>query len=99
MFLLDDLMGQACVALGCDEINFVKLDVEGVEHAAITAYAVSALKRIRNLSMEYHPNGNKAALFEVLACAGPYCKNDLPVYENSGVARFARAVSRPAPHN
>ena len=91
---MDDLVIRACQTFGCDEIDFVKLDIEGVEHTAITEAAVPALRRIRNLSMEYHPNGSKAALFQVLASAGLHCIADIPIHANSGVARFARNRSR-----
>src|SRR5262249_10782252 len=65
VFSIEDLIARACEAFGREELDFVKLDVEGIEHAALSSASVNALRRIRALNLEYHPNGSKAKLFRV----------------------------------
>jgi FkbM family methyltransferase len=85
---LTDLVEMSCSILGCERIDFVKMDIEGAEHMAITNETMSALSRIQRLGMEYHPNGSKAKLFRLLERAGLDCKQDRPTSANSGVADF-----------
>jgi len=87
---LDELTSRACASLGTDVIDFVKMDVEGAEHEAVAAAPAAALRRIGALAMEYHPNGDREALFRALASGGLRLLHDRRIGPAAGVAHFGR---------
>jgi FkbM family methyltransferase len=85
----DQLIDAACSTWGVEQIDFLKMDVEGAEYEAMAAASPQAMKRVRALGMEYHPNGSKAALFEDLARGGLKLVHDRDLGGN-GIAHFSR---------
>lgn len=75
---------------GLDQVDLLKMDIEGGEHEVIPATPPEVLRRAAALAMEYHPNGAKAALFSRLRDAGFSLTHDAPNGLNSGVAHFRR---------
>jgi FkbM family methyltransferase len=71
-------------------IDFLKIDVEGAEYEFLLGLPAGTLADVRAVGMEYHPNGDKAALFTALSGHGLACVADAPAGANSGVAHFAR---------
>lgn len=86
----DELIERASADLSVEEIDFVKMDVEGAEHEAIAAASPAALRRVRALAMEYHPNGDKATLFGKLRDVGLRLTHDRVIGPRAGVAHFTR---------
>ena len=93
---LADAVDRACAALGVDELDFVKMDIEGAEHEAVGAAPAEAFARIRVLGIEYHGNRPKAGLFAALEAAGMRLREDRVEGQDLGVAHFVRAAA-PAP--
>jgi FkbM family methyltransferase len=76
--------------LGTNKIDLVKMDIEGRDHEWLPNIDPHILDPVGMWQMEYHPNGTKKSLFQVLESAGFYCSKDLEVGSNSGVAHFER---------
>lgn len=87
---LAELLSRACSELQTEQIDFVKIDIEGSEHTAILATPLDAFKCIRRLGMEYHPNLPKEPTFEHLSAAGFWLESDQQFGINVGVAHFQR---------
>ncbi len=85
---LEEVLERACEAFGTKTIDFVKIDIEGAEHETILATSPAALKRIRFLGMEYHPNRPKANLFDHLISAGFCLQHDRVIGTDVGVCHF-----------
>jgi FkbM family methyltransferase len=75
---------------GLDQVDLLKMDVEGGEHEIILATSPELLRHCDAIALEYHPNGSKADLFGRLFDAGFALVRDVPNGLNSGVARFRR---------
>jgi FkbM family methyltransferase len=75
---------------GTDQIDLVKMDIEGGEHEWLPEIPASTLQSIRAWQMEYHPNGSKPALFKSLEIAGFNCVKDYIIGPDCGVAHFER---------
>jgi FkbM family methyltransferase len=75
---------------GLEEVDLLKMDIEGGEHEVIPATPPEVLRRAATLAMEYHPNGSKDELFSRLKGAGFALVHDAPAGLNSGVAHFRR---------
>lgn len=88
---LGDLIASACELLGATVIDFLKMDVEGAEHEALHAASAEAMQRVQMIALEYHPNGDKAALFERLRLLGFELADDRPIGVAAGVAHWRRA--------
>ena len=71
-------------------VDLLKMDIEGAEHEVFPATPPAALKPVRAIALEYHPNGSKAHLFESLAAAGYRLVRDVQFLPDSGVAHFVR---------
>jgi len=87
---LEEALERACAAFGTETVDFVKMDIEGAEHETILATSPAALRRIRCLGMEYHPNQPKAPLFDHLIAAGFDLQHDWVIGRDVGVAHFHR---------
>ncbi len=87
---LEELLQRACTELQTNLIDFVKIDIEGGEHAAIQATPLDAFKCVYRLGMEYHPNQPKEPTFERLLAAGFRLESDQQFGTNVGVAHFRR---------
>jgi FkbM family methyltransferase len=90
VFSFQQLLENVCAELQTEEIDFVKLDVEGGEHETLLASPPHVLRRIRRLGMEYHPNRPKGPLFDHLTGIGFQLEQDQKFGQNVGVAHFAR---------
>lgn len=71
-------------------IDFLKIDVEGAEHEFVHGLPDGSLADVHEVGMEYHPNGDKAALFAALAGHGLIPVRDCVFGPNVGVAHFRR---------
>jgi FkbM family methyltransferase len=87
---LEQLLSDACRQLQREDLDFVKIDVEGGEHESILAASPACLQRMRRLGMEYHPTHPKGRLFEHLASAGFLLEHDRVLGPDVGVAHFRR---------
>jgi len=84
-----DLMNRARAELGCDQIDLVKLDVEGTEYDVFIGIDPRQLAAVKELQLEYH-HGPKAALFEAISGAGFRLASDVRYASDQGVAHFRR---------
>lgn len=73
-----------------DDVDLLKVDIEGGEHEAFRDVAAETVKRVKRISLEYHPNGEKEDLFANLARVGFRLLRDEVAGRNSGVAEFSR---------
>ena len=73
-----------------NEIDFMKMDIEGSEHEVIMSTEPEVLRHIRRIALEYHPNQPKRPLLDYIQAAGFRLIDDLPVGTDSGVASFER---------
>ena len=71
-----------------NDIDLMKMDIEGSEHEVIRSTAPEVLRRIRRIALEYHPNEPKGPLFEHLHEAGFDLIDDLVIGKDVGVASF-----------
>lgn len=71
-------------------IDLFKMDIEGSEYEVLFGAENLDLDPIHVFSLEYHPNGQRSELFQLLQGSGFQLKYDLRVSENSGVAWFDR---------
>jgi FkbM family methyltransferase len=78
---------------GLREVDLFKMDIEGGEHEVIAGTTPETLRKMRRISLEYHPNGRKTELFGRIFDAGFEMLRDLPVAPDSGVAEFSRRDS------
>ena len=76
-----------------DKIDLLKMDIEGGEHEVLPITSKELFSRIENLTFEYHPNGSRHRMFELLRTMGFHLVYDLRNYENSGTAWFSRTVT------
>jgi FkbM family methyltransferase len=90
---LEEILRRACAEFRAESIDFLKMDIEGAEHEAVVAAPLSALKVIRHLGMEYHPNQPKEKLFRHLIAAGLSLQHDRILGPDVGVAHFCRLDS------
>lgn len=86
------LLAQAQSHAGDRPIDFLKIDVEGAEHEILTGLAPGSLDGVKKLGIEYHPNGDKQALFSAITKQGLTCIDDKPFGANVGVAHFCRLI-------
>jgi len=56
--------------IGWDEADFVKIDIEGSEYDSLLASPREVLRRMKRISMEYHPDPRKQQLIDHLQNAG-----------------------------
>ncbi len=87
---LHELLEYTLSKFTTEQIDIVKLDIEGGEHEWLPEIPASTLQCIRSWQMEYHPNGSKQELFQALERAGFICVRDSVMGLNSGVAYFQR---------
>lgn len=78
---------------GLDRVDLLKMDIEGGEHEVLHTTPPAVLRRVTCLALEYHPNGSKTALFQVLLASGFELRHDAPVAPDSGVAHFVRPAA------
>lgn len=71
-----------------ERIDLLKLDIEGSEYEVIESTPPEFLRRIREIVMEYHPNGSKHTLFGKLADAGFEVVRDSPSPGGYGLAHL-----------
>lgn len=72
-----------------DEIDFLKVDIEGAEYALFEKTPNKILEKVKRIGLEYHSNGCKDALFTRLADAG-FQVGRYPKKGSSGVVEFIR---------
>ncbi len=72
-------------------IDMVKLDVEGAEYTIITSGAANCLRRVKRMTMEFHPNGSIQDLLGPLAHKGLSCISIRDDGDAYGIASFERA--------
>jgi FkbM family methyltransferase len=87
---LAELIEYVQVNLETDQIDLVKMDIEGAEHEFLPGIPAETLQAIQAWQMEYHPNGSKQLLFKALENAGFNCIEDKVISCNCGVAHFKR---------
>lgn len=73
-----------------EEIDLLKIDIEGGEHEVFHNSDDQTLKKIKHIAMEYHPNESKSALFDRLEKANFKLTHDFSISAQSGVAYFSR---------
>ena len=74
-------------------IDLLKIDVEGAEHEVLPTTSGDVYQKIENICLEYHPNGSRQKLFELLESQSFQLVYDLRNSENSGVAWFKKKVA------
>lgn len=74
---------------GLDEIDLLKVDIEGAEYELVRDTPISALRKMRRIGLEYHRNGNPGDIFEKLKSAG-FRIGRYPKKGASGVVEFIR---------
>jgi hypothetical protein len=84
------LLARVRSELRVDEIDLVKMDIEGAEHAVIPDLLPDSFQGIGAWQMEYHWTQPKGPLFAALQRAGLRCVEDQIYVEDQGVARFER---------
>jgi FkbM family methyltransferase len=87
---LEELIQYVRFNLGVEQIDLIKMDIEGGEHEFMPEIATDTLQDIQALQMEYHPNGSKQILFNSLEKAGLNCTEDRSICLNCGIAHFKR---------
>jgi FkbM family methyltransferase len=87
---LAELITYVQANLGIEQIDLVKMDIEGSEHEFLPEIPAETLQSIQAWQMEYHPNGSKQLLFKALEKAGFNCIEDKVIGCNCGVAHFKR---------
>jgi hypothetical protein len=85
------LLARVRSELRVDEIDLVKMDIEGAEHAVIPDLPTDSFQGIHAWQMEYHRTQPKRRLFAALERAGLRCVDDQVYADDQGVARFERA--------
>lgn len=91
---LGELLDRVRSELGVDEIDLIKMDVEGTEHEILPDLSSDVLSGVTGWQMEYHPSKPKQPLFAALERAGLQCISDIQAGgPNGGVAHFERALS------
>jgi FkbM family methyltransferase len=88
---LGEALEEARRVMGTQQIDLVKMDIEGAEHSFLQDVTPHTLAGISAWQMEYHPNGPKQSLFQALDRAGLRLRHDQIDCENGGVAHFTRA--------
>ena len=73
-----------------DDIDLMKMDIEGSEHEVISSTAPEILRHIRRIALEYHPNQPKRPLLDYIQAAGYRLTADVLMGADSGVASFER---------
>jgi FkbM family methyltransferase len=76
---------------GLDQVDLLKIDIEGSEHEVFLNTPDEVLKTIRNIGMEYHDNAPKSRLFGRLSEAGFQLVHDEVFQPDHGIAHFRRA--------
>ena len=76
--------------IGKDEIDFLKIDIEGGEHEVFHSSTTETLRRIKYIAMEYHPDASKSDLFNKITQAQFKLTHDYAISSASGVAYFKR---------
>jgi hypothetical protein len=71
-----------------DEVDLLKIDIEGGEYKSLLTADIPTLRRIRRIALEYHP-GPKQDLFDHLSKAFS-CELDRPDGNGYGIAAFHR---------
>ncbi len=87
---LPELLNYVSKNFGDQQIDLVKMDIEGGEHEWLPELPAHTLHNIRLWEMEYHPSGSKQVLFQALERAGLYCIKDIIIGADCGVAYFER---------
>ena len=71
-----------------DEVDLLKIDIEGGEYKSLLTADIPTLRRIRRIALEYHP-GPKQDLFDHLSKVFS-CELDRPDGNGYGIAAFHR---------
>jgi FkbM family methyltransferase len=71
-------------------VDLLKVDIEGGEHRAFPAVPKDVWKKIDRVALEYHPDGPKQNLFNILLNEGFHLELDDIAGPDSGVARFSK---------
>ncbi len=79
-------------------VDLLKLDTEGAEYETLPAASAATLKCIRRIEMEYHPGGNREALFRHLVQHGFVLESarDDAGAPGYGMAKLSRVQEREA---
>ncbi len=85
-----ELLSRVRSQLGIDEIDLVKMDIEGAEHDVFPDMSTEEFRGIRAWQMEYHNVKSKVPLFAALERSGLRCQRDTVYAEDQGVAHFTR---------
>ncbi|NQT12776.1 MAG: FkbM family methyltransferase [Planctomycetes bacterium] len=88
---LGEMIERARESFASDQIDLVKMDVEGAEHEILQAASPGDLSAVRQWQMEYHPRGPKHRVFGALARGGMKCVKDVRLGPDYGVAHFRRS--------
>jgi FkbM family methyltransferase len=83
---LSSLLGR----IGVDEVDMLKMDIEGSEHTALLHAEPGVLARCKRISVEYHEIAPKGPLFDHMKAAGFVLRHDRVLGDNYGVAEFVR---------
>lgn len=77
-------------AEGIEQVDLLKIDVEGEEHPLLLNTPDEVLARVGALAMEYHPRAPKGPLFDRLVASGFRLEDDRPIGPACGIAHFRR---------
>ena len=83
---LEDVLNEERI----DDVDLLKIDIEGGEHEVLAATPRSVFRRCRTIAMEYHPNGSKEELLRRVVGCGFAVTSDVAVAPDSGVAHLTR---------
>lgn len=78
--------------IGKDEVDMLKIDIEGGEHEVFMSSTPETLQRIKYIAMEYHPKAPKQPLFDKITSSNFELTFDYKISEASGVAYFKRGA-------
>lgn len=76
--------------LGWNDVDFLKMDIEGSEYEVIKQTSLPVLRRFKRISIEYHESGKKDELFSKLLLAGFVLWSET-LKGKAGIAEFVRS--------
>lgn len=85
-FTLADFLNK----IGKDQIDLLKIDIEGGEHEVFHSSTPETLQKIKHIAMEYHPDAPKKDLFDKITSSNFKLIHDYAISGASGVAYFER---------
>jgi FkbM family methyltransferase len=88
--IFDDVLAEVEKTCSTRQIDLLKIDIEGAEYEFFAEVPDELLQQVQEIQMEYHPVGDKQALFAKLAASGLICTMDWVFGENFGMAHFKR---------